>query len=66
MKDEYNYPDYIIRAFEELHEKLVRGNKEDVKHICEHIDNFNKFLYEKLEIACDNYLGISEVIDYDF
>ena len=26
----------------------------------------NKMLYEKLEIACDNYLGISEITDYDF
>ena len=61
-----NYPKYIIRFFEELHEKLVRNYKEDVKNICENVDKFNKVLYEKLEIACDNYLGISEITDYDF
>ena len=53
-----NYPEYIIRAFEELHEKLVRGCKEEVKHICENVNSFNVMLHIKLEIACDNYLGI--------
>lgn len=66
MNNEKNYPNYIIKVFEELHEKLTRGYKEDVKKICKTVDNFNKMLYEKLEIACDNYLGISEITDYDF
>ena len=60
------YPAYIIRAFEELHEKLVRGYKEEVKLICDNVNNFNEMLNVKLEIACDIYLGISETSDYDF
>lgn len=66
MKTYNKYPGYIIKVFEELHEKLVRGNKEEVKNICENVDSFSKKLYEKLEIECDNYLGISEMNDYDF
>ena len=60
------YPAYIIRAFEELHEKLVRWYKEEVKLICDNVNNFNEMLNVKLEIACDIYLGISETSDYDF
>jgi len=60
------YPSYIIRAFDELHEKLVRGCKEEVKQICDNVNNFNDMLNIKLEIACDNYLGISEIADYEF
>jgi hypothetical protein len=63
---EPNYPAYIIRAFDELHEKLVLGCKEEVKQICSNLVNFNDMLNIKLEIACDNYLGISETSDYDF
>jgi hypothetical protein len=66
MKDQDKYPNYIIKSFEELHDKLVRGYKEEIKNICENVYNFNKMLYEKLEIACDNYLGIYEITDYDF
>jgi uncharacterized Fe-S cluster-containing protein len=65
MKD-HHYPEYIIRAFDELHEKLVRGCKEELKQICDNVNNFNDMLNIKLEIACDNYLGISETSDYDF
>jgi hypothetical protein len=66
INNEQNYPSYIIRVFEELHEKIVRGDKQYVKNICESKENFNKVLCDKLELACDNYLGISEVTDYDF
>jgi hypothetical protein len=62
----FQYPAYIIREFEELHEKLVRGYKEEVKQICSNLINFNDMLNIKLEIACDSYLGISETSDYDF
>lgn len=61
-----NYPTYIIRVFEELHDMLVRGNKEDVKNICGNMEVFCNMLRTKLEIACDNYLGTFEKTDYDF
>ena len=63
---EPNYPAYIIKIFDELHEKLVLGCKEEVKQICSNLVNFNDMLNIKLEIACDSYLGISETSDYDF
>jgi hypothetical protein len=66
MNKSINYPKYIIRLFEELHELLINHDKEKVKNICDNFISFNETLIKKLEISCDNYLGISENIDYEF
>ena len=64
MKECFNYPNYIIKFFEELHEKWCTGLKNEVKLILNQ-ENFNEILNKKLEYACDNYLNLIN-FDLDF
>jgi hypothetical protein len=65
LKDDEKYPSYIIKFFEELHEKWVGCDKECVKKITSNGESFMEKLQQKLEIACDSYLGLSSVDDED-
>ena len=53
-----NFPNYIIRFFEELHENYMLGRKREVKSVRENMDIFCDKLECKLAITCDSYLGI--------
>ena len=67
MKND-DYPNYIIKFFDEMHEKWINNLKSEVKEIYENNNKFYQILNKKLEIACDSYLGLSKIneIDEDF
>ena len=59
------YPKYIINQFEEMHEKWVNNKKDEVKNSYKSLENFSKQVNIKLEIAVDNYFGLSTEGDID-
>ena len=56
-------PSYVIEFFKDLHEKWVMGKKAEVKamysELVEHLNN-------KLKLAADDYMGLTEQVDEDF
>jgi len=67
MKDRLckNYPQYIIKIFEDFHEKWNAGSKQEVKRIIDNRENFTEHLHKKLESVCDSYLGLSKLAEND-
>ena len=65
MKKILQYPHYIIKIFEDLHEKWSDGYKKDVKKIYENKKTFTNYLDKKLEVAIDCYLGLSKITETD-
>jgi hypothetical protein len=67
MKD-LEYPNYLIKFIEDLHEKWINNMKDEVKNTYKDENTFISILNKKLEISIDSYLGLSEInnIDEDF
>lgn len=65
MKKILQYPHYLIKFFEDLHEKWCHGYKKEVKNIYIYKETFINYLNKKLEVSIDCYLGISKIIETD-
>lgn len=66
MADAYRDVSYVMLFFEDLHNRSMQNQLDEVKTILGDCDLFSKEITAKCESMCDDYLGLRDVSDTEW
>lgn len=63
MSEEFKEVNYIMLFFEDLHNRYMKKDTENVKKVLQDYELFTVEINIKLEQMCDDYFGLKDTFD---